>query len=389
MRIGLFLGVIGAVAATFYPGIVWAQSGEISGLREGIDEKRALLREETEEISAVREEIEDVQVRLDVSRGRAGELGGEARELRAQLALLEKEVEASRALYEEQARAAYRGENVDGALSVLRSLVGANDRGSGALSLRAAGVLLRSRENLEEYEDSRQLLRNTVRQLEQKRGEYRKALKEEWGLAKELRRREKELDASVSRLGFDVTRMERRIQEIRARRKAFSAPEEPATGWGGVSRRQELKIAREEIVARAVEPISDREYERLYRESAALYGFGEDWYVLAAVGKVESNHGENMGPSAAGAMGPMQFLPSTWKDYGVDGNGDGAANIMDPRDAIPAAARYLKAGGAPDDWYAALYSYNRAGWYVKEVLLVAEGYRKLDGAGSGGSYLLD
>jgi hypothetical protein len=50
---------------------------------------------------------------------------------------------------------------------------------------------------------------------------------------------------------------------------------------------------------------------------------------------------------------------------------------MDPEDAVPAAAAYLKAGGAPHDWYAALYTYNRAGWYVRKVLSVAEGYRRL------------
>ena len=115
----------------------------------------------------------------------------------------------------------------------------------------------------------------------------------------------------------------------------------------------------------------------LYRASARDYGFGPDWYILAAVGKVESNHGENMGPSSAGAMGPMQFLPSTWETSGVDGNGDGVANIMDPEDAIPAAAGYLKDGGAPQDWYRALYTYNHADWYVKKVLAVAEAYRRL------------
>jgi membrane-bound lytic murein transglycosylase B len=99
--------------------------------------------------------------------------------------------------------------------------------------------------------------------------------------------------------------------------------------------------------------------------------------VLAAVGKAESDHGENMGPSSAGALGPMQFLPSTWRVAGVDGNDDGVANIMDPEDAIPAAARYLREGGAPEDWYAALYTYNHADWYVKKVLRIAEGYRLL------------
>jgi membrane-bound lytic murein transglycosylase B len=142
-------------------------------------------------------------------------------------------------------------------------------------------------------------------------------------------------------------------------------------------REQELEIAQEEIVAEPVEPIPYERYVQIYKASAKRYGFPKDWYVLAAVGKVESNHGENMGPSSAGALGPMQFLPSTWKEYGIDGNGDGIANIMDPEDAIPSAAAYLKDGGAPEDWYAALYTYNRAGWYVRKVLGVAESYRQL------------
>ena len=132
--------------------------------------------------------------------------------------------------------------------------------------------------------------------------------------------------------------------------------------------------------------ISSKQYEMLYREAARDYGFSEDWYILAAVGKVESDHGRNLGPSSAGALGPMQFLPSTWKAYGLDGNGDGVANIMDPEDAIPAAARYLRAGGAPEDWYAALYTYNRADWYVKKVLGVAEAYRKLAADNTVGPY---
>jgi membrane-bound lytic murein transglycosylase B len=61
----------------------------------------------------------------------------------------------------------------------------------------------------------------------------------------------------------------------------------------------------------------------------------------------------------------------------VDGTGDGVANVMDPRDAIPAAAKYLKESGAPQDWYRALYAYNPADWYVKKVLGVAEEYRRL------------
>ena len=125
----------------------------------------------------------------------------------------------------------------------------------------------------------------------------------------------------------------------------------------------------------------------LYKTSATNYGFGPDWYILAAVGKVESDHGQAMGPSSAGAMGPMQFMPTTWEASGVDGNGDGVANVMDPEDAIPAAASYLEDGGAPQDWYRALYSYNHADWYVKKVLAVAEAYRRLANDESVGPYI--
>lgn len=149
------------------------------------------------------------------------------------------------------------------------------------------------------------------------------------------------------------------------------------SGGSGLSRAREIRIARDQIFARPVGDVSKDRYKALYKSAAARYGFREDWYVLAAVGWIESHHGKNMGPSSAGAMGPMQFLPSTWRTSGVDGDRDGTRNIMDPEDAIPAAARYLKLGGAPGDWTAALYTYNHSETYVNEVLESAERYRKL------------
>jgi membrane-bound lytic murein transglycosylase B len=99
--------------------------------------------------------------------------------------------------------------------------------------------------------------------------------------------------------------------------------------------------------------------------------------VLAAIGQVESDHGRNAGRSSAGALGPMQFLPSTWKSYGVDGDGDGKADIMNPYDAIPAAARYLCANGGGKggrQLYRAIWAYNHADWYVQKVLNLAKAY---------------
>jgi Transglycosylase SLT domain len=115
-------------------------------------------------------------------------------------------------------------------------------------------------------------------------------------------------------------------------------------------------------------------YLQLYKQSAAQYCPGLSWTILAAIGQVESGHGRNVGPSSAGALGPMQFEPSTWEKWGIPGFGDTTANIMDPYDAVPSAARYLCASGAPRNVSAAVFAYNHAGWYVSEVLALAQQY---------------
>jgi membrane-bound lytic murein transglycosylase B len=103
---------------------------------------------------------------------------------------------------------------------------------------------------------------------------------------------------------------------------------------------------------------------------------GLRWTLLAAVGQVESGHGRNNGPSSAGAIGPMQFMPATFARYAVDGDGDGVTDAWDPEDAIFTAARYLcasgiAAGGA-SGVHDALLAYNHAEWYVALVLAVEQ-----------------
>jgi murein DD-endopeptidase MepM/ murein hydrolase activator NlpD len=104
---------------------------------------------------------------------------------------------------------------------------------------------------------------------------------------------------------------------------------------------------------------------------SAGQGYGVPWQVLAAINKIESNFGQNMGPSTAGALGWMQFIPSSWMRWGMDADGDGLADPWDPEDAVFAAARYLAAAGAHEDLERAIFAYNHAQWYVDDVLELA------------------
>jgi murein DD-endopeptidase MepM/ murein hydrolase activator NlpD len=118
------------------------------------------------------------------------------------------------------------------------------------------------------------------------------------------------------------------------------------------------------------ESLSYPQLQGLWQRAGGAYGI--NWQVLAAINKVESNFGRNMGPSSAGAVGWMQFMPSTWERWGVDANGDGVADPWNAEDAVTAAARYLAASGGQTDISRAIYSYNHAQWYVDEVLQLAQ-----------------
>ncbi|MDI6825159.1 MAG: lytic transglycosylase domain-containing protein [Bacillota bacterium] len=114
----------------------------------------------------------------------------------------------------------------------------------------------------------------------------------------------------------------------------------------------------------------------VFQEAGAAHGV--PWQVLCAIAWVESR----FDPLAVGppnytgelAEGMMQFLPSTWRRFGVDADGDGVASPFSPVDAIWSAAAYLEACGAREDLPRALYAYNHADWYVQQVLEVAAAY---------------
>ena len=126
-------------------------------------------------------------------------------------------------------------------------------------------------------------------------------------------------------------------------------------------------------------------YLHLYRQAGATYGV--PWSVLAAIGKVESDHGRLRLPGVRSGLnryrdargrlrsccaGPMQFNltdgpPSTWQRHG-------RGNVYDPADAIPAAARKLVSDGARRDLDRALYAYNHSRAYVARIKRLARAY---------------
>ena len=114
---------------------------------------------------------------------------------------------------------------------------------------------------------------------------------------------------------------------------------------------------------RIVPPAPAGELLSYYKEAEAAYGV--PWAYLAGIHLVETRMGRIRGVSSAGAQGPMQFMPATWAAFG---QGD----VNDNRDAIFAAARYLKRNGAPGDMRNALWNYNHDNRYVDAVVLHAQ-----------------
>ena len=108
----------------------------------------------------------------------------------------------------------------------------------------------------------------------------------------------------------------------------------------------------------------------IYRGAAAKYH--QDWRILAAINRIETNLGRNLHVSSAGAVGWMQFMPATWRRWGVDASGDGLADPWNPEDAIFSAGRYLDAAGYQKSPSRSIFAYNHAMWYVNDVLRLAK-----------------
>jgi membrane-bound lytic murein transglycosylase B len=186
--------------------------------------------------------------------------------------------------------------------------------------------------------------------------------------------RSQELAASLARLKNRATEAESLLVQAQVELKTLR---EQAGELAAQEEAQRLAAAQEaarraNLTSTTVGALSiPADYLATYRSASATCS-GVDWTLLAAVGQVESGHGANNGPSSAGAVGPMQFMPSTFTAYAVDGNRDGQLDPWNHQDAIFSAARYLCASGAsrgtPEGIHAALLAYNHAEWYVQLVL---------------------
>ena len=163
---------------------------------------------------------------------------------------------------------------------------------------------------------------------------------------------------------------------------------------GGISG-QEASACQTQPAANGAAGAIPADYLADYQKAGAAYGI--PWTVLAGIGTVESNNGQSglpgvhSGTNAFGAAGPMQFgvggaAGDTWGGapvhpatqhtggYGIDGDHDGVVDVYDPADAIPSAASFLQAHGAPGNLQAALFSYNHSSQYVSQVLSWAARY---------------
>jgi len=195
--------------------------------------------------------------------------------------------------------------------------------------------------------------------------------------------REQELDAARRTAGTTSAALATKLAELTEARDALEglrkqllAAEQatPALDDGGAV----TLVPAPSALATATVPTG---WLPLYGRAAATCP-GLPWQVLAAVGSVESAHGQSTAPGVrdganyAGAMGPMQFLAGTWAAYSADGDGDGVRDVYDPDDAVFGAARYLCAsgGGKTETLRAALWAYNHADWYVEMVLELASRY---------------
>ncbi|WP_432540567.1 lytic transglycosylase domain-containing protein [Kineococcus sp. SYSU DK002] len=333
-----------------------------------------------ESVRAAVEQVEAARRELERSEAAVGTAVGASVQAQVEADRAGSAAQRSQALATRRVRSMYMDAGTDGARRGLALLSSAVAGGDPALTARVFSAVRRT---------------DRVR------------VRSEQDAARESRERSERADAGAAQAVAAVRDVAARVE--RAQRALGTAREQVAALEGEAARLQaaqdaaaaaraaalarELAAAQEQaaavsasvagraagVHARAV----PADYADLYVRAAATCA-GMRPALLAAVGQVESGHGVNTGPSSAGAVGPMQFMPATFAAYGVDGGGDGAVSAQDPADAVFSAAKYLCANGAGagrDAEARAVFRYNHADWYVAMVQRVAD---ELDGQGFGG-----
>ncbi len=249
-------------------------AGSIPSLEGRVAEQDAALEARISDISEVGEDLRETQATMDGAASRAGELREQTRELERKLAAQKESYRQSKASYEEQARAAYQGRNLEGLGALIDEWLGSGRGATGGQLAGVARVLVDGRQDLEAYEESRETLEGMVRQISQKEKDYQAAIREQRASAEELRSREADLDASIAELRSDRNRTATRLQELEAAERARIQRSRAATGGGTAGKGYQLGLARDEIVARPVAPMTTRATGVLYSQAAKDDGVG-------------------------------------------------------------------------------------------------------------------
>jgi peptidoglycan hydrolase CwlO-like protein len=261
MAVWLVAGFAGVASAqTAVEDQYAARDDEIPTLRARVEGQEDSLEARIGEITAVGAELEEAQSRVDSARARAGDLGEQTRSLERDLTTQRETFETAKAGYEEKARAAYKGGDLESLSSLLGGMLGSTEGLASVADPRLAGILLEGRESLEAYRRSEVTLQNTSRQISQKKRDYEDALQEEKAQTGELRSREQDLREVIAAISSRKARTESRLRELRAAERARILEQKAATAAGGTQLGYEIGIARDDIVSEAVEPISKSAY---------------------------------------------------------------------------------------------------------------------------------
>ncbi len=251
-------GAQGVSQEQFADGGADVSAGSIPSLEGRVAEQDAALEARISDISELGEDLRETQAKVNGAEARAGELREQTRELEQKIAAQKESYRQSKARYEEQARAAYQGSNLEGLGALIDDWLGSGRGATGGQLAGLARVLVDGRQDLQAYEESRETLEGMVRQISQKEKDYRAAIEEQRASAAELRSREADLDESIADLRSDRNRTATRLQELEAAERARIQSSRAATGGGTEGKGYQLGVARDEIVARPVAPMPKR-----------------------------------------------------------------------------------------------------------------------------------